>query len=121
VAQIDENSTGAVLMLLEDNGSCKKGEAGTFAEDGRLRHPDVADARAPHTRKLPINTSGGDLAGADIHGFELVTEAVRQVPGTSSCRVKDVPLSFVAAGPNTAPVSNLLLGAAPVSRVQQAY
>jgi acetyl-CoA acetyltransferase len=113
VAQIYENFTGAVLMSLEDNGFCKKGEVGGFVEGGRIEHPEVADPSAPHAGKLPINTSGGNLAEAYIHGFELVTEAVRQIRGTSTCQVKDVNLSFVAAGPNTAPVSNLLLGARP--------
>ncbi|HZQ38822.1 MAG TPA: acetyl-CoA acetyltransferase, partial [Dehalococcoidia bacterium] len=113
VAQIYENFTGAVLMSLEDNGFCKKGEAGPFVEGGRIEHPDVAEPGAPHAGGLPINTSGGNLAEAYIHGFELVTEAVRQIRGTSTCQVKDVRLSFVAAGPNTAPVSNLLLGTQP--------
>jgi acetyl-CoA acetyltransferase len=113
VAQIYENFTGAVLMSLEDNGFCKKGEAGPFVEGGRIEHPDVADPGAPYAGELPINTSGGNLAEAYIHGFELVVEAVRQIRGTSTCQVKDARLSFVAAGPCAAPVSNLLLGTAP--------
>ena len=33
VAQIYENFTGAVIMSLEDNGFCKRGEGGPFVED----------------------------------------------------------------------------------------
>ena len=114
VAQIYENFTGAVIMSLEDNGFCKKGEGGAFVEGGRIEHRAVAEPGAPHAGMLPINTSGGNLAEAYIHGFELVTEAVRQVRGSSTCQVPEVNLSFVAAGPCTAPVSNLLLGARPL-------
>lgn len=114
VAQIYENFTGAVIMSLEDNGFCKRGEGGPFVEDGRIEHPAVAEPGAPHAGELPLNTSGGNLAEAYIHGFELITEAARQVRGSSTCQVDDVKLSFVAGGPCTAPVSNLLLGPAPL-------
>ena len=59
--------------------------------------------------KLPINTSGGNLAECYMHGLELITEAVRQVRGTSTAQVPDVKLSLVAGGPVAAPVSSLIL------------
>mgnify|MGYP001574705725 FL=1 len=100
VAQLYENFTPLVLMTLEDYGFCKKGEGGAFVEGGRLEWPDGA---------LPINTSGGNLAEAYTHGFELINEAVRQVRGTSTCQVEGAEICLVASGPGVAPVSSLIL------------
>jgi acetyl-CoA acetyltransferase len=61
--------------------------------------------------KLPLNTSGGNLAECYMHGLELVTEAVRQVRGTSTSQVNDVELSMVCSGPMVQPVSDLILRA----------
>ncbi len=100
VVQFYENFTPLVLMGLEDYGFCRKGEGGSFVEGGRLEWPDGA---------LPINTSGGNLAEAYTHGFELMNEAVRQLRGTSTCQVPDANICLVAAGPGVAPVSSLIL------------
>jgi hypothetical protein len=72
------------------------GEGGAFVEGGRVEWPDG---------ERPINTSGGNLAEAYIHGFQAIPEAVRQVRGTSTCQVKDVEISFVAAGYGRDPAS----------------
>ena len=100
VAQFYENFTPLVLMSIEDYGFCKKGEGGPFVEGGRIEWPDG---------ELPINTSGGNLAEAYIHGFELITEGVRQMRGTSNCQVKDAEISLVVSGPGVTPVSSLIL------------
>ncbi len=100
VAQLYENFTGQVLMAIEDFGFCKKGEGGSFVEGGRLEWPDG---------DLPINTSGGNLAEAYIHGLELVVEGARQMRGDSTCQVEDAEIGLVVAGPGAAPSSALVL------------
>jgi acetyl-CoA acetyltransferase len=62
--------------------------------------------------KLPINTSGGNIAECYMHGLELVNEAVRQVRGASTCQVKDAEISLVVSGPSTTAPQFELAGAA---------
>ena len=100
VAQVYENFTGGVLMSLVEHGLCSADEAEAFCTNGNLEWPNGG---------LPLNTSGGNLAEAYMHGLELVLEGVRQMRGTSTCQVKDAQVCLVAAGPMVAPVSDLLL------------
>ena len=100
VAQIYENFTGQTLMSIEDHGFCKRGEGGAFVEGGRLEWPDG---------ELPFNTSGGNLAEAYIHGFELVNEAVRQMRGTSTCQVENAEVGLVASGPGASPFTDMIV------------
>jgi acetyl-CoA acetyltransferase len=100
VAQIYENFTSTVIISLENFGFCKKGEGGPFVEGGRLEWPDG---------DLPLNTSGGNIAEAYIHGLELVNEAVRQLRGTSTCQVKDAETCLVAVGTGPDYSSNMIL------------
>jgi acetyl-CoA acetyltransferase len=104
VAQFYENFTGTTLMAIADIGFCEPGDVGDFVRDGALL--------GPHGR-LPLNTSGGNLAEAYIHGFQLVNEAARQVRGDSTCQVPDVELSLCAGGPGTPPSGAVLLGRTP--------
>ncbi len=99
VAQIYENFTGMVIMSIEEHGFCKRGEGGPFVEGGRI---EIGG-------ELPINTSGGNLAEAYTHGFELVTEAARQCRGTSTCQVEGAEICLVASGPGVSPVSDLIV------------
>jgi acetyl-CoA acetyltransferase len=101
VLQLYENFTGPVMMTLCEMGFCAPEEVESFVADGALEGPDA---------KLPFNTAGGNIGEAYIHGFELVTEAVRQVRGESTCQVSDVSLSLVVAGPGYAPGSAVLFG-----------
>ena len=76
-----------------------RGEGGAFCEDGRIEWPNG---------ELPINTSGGNLAEAYIHGFEFVNEATRQMRGTSTSQVKDAESCLVTSGEGI-PTSAVLL------------
>ncbi len=100
VAQVYENFTGGVLMSLVEHGLCEADEAEAFCTGGNLEWPDG---------NLPLNTSGGNMAEAYMHGLELVLEGVRQLRGTSTCQVKDAGICLVAAGPMVQPVSSLIL------------
>ena len=63
--------------------------------------------------RLPLNTSGGNLAECYMHGLALIIEAVRQIRGTSSCQVPDVKISMVVSGPMVQPVSSSIYCAEP--------
>ena len=100
VAQLYENFTGQVLMAIEDFGFCERGEGGGFVEGGTLEWPHGA---------LPINTAGGNLAEAYIHGLSLVNEGVRQLRGESTSPVEGAEHCLVVAGPSAPPSSALIL------------
>jgi acetyl-CoA acetyltransferase len=103
VVQFYENFSGPVMMALCEMGFCEPADVEAFVANGALEGPDA---------RLPFNTGGGNIGEAYIHGFELVTEAVRQVRGDSTCQVDDVETSLVVAGPGYAPGSSVLFGRA---------
>ncbi len=59
-------------------------------------------------RRMPINTNGGLLGEAYIHGMNGITEGVRQVRGTSYNQVPDVEHVLVTSGTGV-PTSGLIL------------
>ena len=99
--QAYENFTGGVLMALADHRFFAPEEANDFLMLENLSAP---------AGRLPLNTSGGNLAECYVHGFELVTEAVRQVRGTSTSQALRGDVALVIGGPMVSPASNLLLG-----------
>jgi acetyl-CoA acetyltransferase len=98
VAQLYDAFTPLIPLSLEGYGFCGRGEGAAFTEDGALE---------PGGR-LPINTSGGGLSEAYVHGFNLINEGVRQMRGTSVNQVKDAPACLVTAGEGV-PTSALVL------------
>lgn len=99
--QIYDHFTGCVLMTLENFGFCGRGEAGPFVADGNRRWPNG---------RYPLNTSGGHLSEAYIHGLNLAVEGVRQLRGESTSQVKDAETFLVTAGISASPMSVAILG-----------
>jgi hypothetical protein len=56
-----------------------------------------------------VNTHGGQLGEAYIHGMNGINEAVRQMRGTSVNQVADAQHALVTAGTGV-PTSGLVLG-----------
>ena len=100
VAQIYDAFTSLVPLSLEGYGFCGRGEGAAFTEGGAIEPGGT----------LPVNTSGGGLSEAYVHGFNLITEGVRQVRGTSTAQVPDVDACLVTSGEGV-PTSALLLRA----------
>ena len=96
-----DHFTPFVLTQLEELGFCPRGEARHFIADGQIE----LDGR------LPINTHGGQLGEAYIHGMNGIAEAVRQIRGTSVNQIKDVEHVLVTAGTGV-PTSGLIVGQA---------
>ncbi|MCK8674732.1 lipid-transfer protein [Rhodococcus sp. HM1] len=97
-AVLYDHFTPYVLMQLEELGFCKPGEARDFVADGGIE-------LGGH---LPLNTHGGQLGEAYIHGMNGIAEAVRQIRGTSVNQVPDVENALVTAGTGV-PTSGLVL------------
>ena len=93
-----DHFTPFVLMQLEELGFCGRGEAKDFATIENLSLGG----------KLPINTSGGLLGEAYIHGMNGITEAVRQIRGTSCNQVANVEHVLATSGTGV-PTSGLIL------------
>ncbi|BBC34572.1 Lipid-transfer protein [Streptomyces graminofaciens] len=89
-----DHFTPFVLMQLEEFGFCGPGEAAGFVAEERL----------------PLNTHGGQLGEAYLHGMNGIAEAVRQLRGTSVNQVAGAERVLVTAGTGV-PTSGLLLGA----------
>ena len=98
-AVIYDHFTPFVLCQLEEFGFCGRGEAREFISDGNI---ELGGG-------LPINTNGGQLGEAYIHGMNGIAEAVRQIRGSSFNQVDDVEHALVTAGTGV-PTSGLILG-----------
>jgi acetyl-CoA acetyltransferase len=101
VLQSYENFTGGVMMSIVEHGFCKPDEVNEFLVLENLLAPDG---------KLPLNTSGGNLAECYMHGLGLVIEAVRQIWGESTAQVRGADVAMVGSGPMVTPVSSSIYG-----------
>jgi len=77
-----------VLLQLEEYGFCGRGEAAAFVADGHIGRGG----------SLPVNTHGGQLGEAYIHGVNGIAEAVRLVRGTSANQPGVVDRVLVTGG-----------------------
>ncbi|MEV6180340.1 lipid-transfer protein [Streptomyces sp. NPDC052015] len=89
-----DHFTPFVLMQLEEFGFCPPGEAAAYVAEDRL----------------PLNTHGGQLGEAYLHGMNGIAEAVRQLRGTSVNQVPGAARALVTAGTGV-PTSGLVLAA----------
>jgi acetyl-CoA acetyltransferase len=87
-------------MQLEELGFCARGEAKDFVAGGAI---EVGG-------RLPLNTHGGQLGEAYLHGMNGIAEGVRQIRGTSVNPVSldEKPHVLVTAGTGV-PTSGLIL------------
>lgn len=99
VAQLYDPFSYGAMIQLEELGFCGPGECVDFCQGGDRIRVDG---------ELPLNTSGGLLSEAYIHGVNLITEAVRQLRGTAHNQVADAETAIVTAGPGL-PTSGLIL------------
>ena len=97
-AVLYDHFTPYVLMQLEELGFCGRGEAPGF----------VADRAIEIGGLLPLNTHGGQLGEAYIHGMNGIAEGVRQVRGTAVNQLDAVEHVLVTAGTGV-PTSGLVL------------
>ena len=96
-AVLYDHFTPYVLMQLEELGFCGRGEAKDFVAEG-----------IELGGRLPINTHGGQLGEAYIHGMNGIAEGVRQIRGSAVNQVDDVEHVLVTAGTGV-PTSGLVL------------
>lgn len=98
VVLLYDHFTPAVLFQLEALGFCKPGQAPDF-----IREEGITVGEA-----LPVNTHGGQVGEAYVHGMNGIAEGVRQVRGTAANQVDDVEHVVVTSGTHL-PTSGLIL------------
>jgi acetyl-CoA acetyltransferase len=98
-AVLYDHFTPYVLMQLEELGFCPRGEARNFVAGGAIELGGM----------LPLNPHGGQLGEGYLHGMNGITEAVRQIRGTSVNQVPGDGPVLVTAGTGV-PTSGLILG-----------
>jgi acetyl-CoA acetyltransferase len=97
-AVLYDHFTPFVLTQLEELGFCARGEAKEFIRDGAI---EIGG-------RLPVNTHGGQLGEAYIHGINGIAEGVRQIRGTAVNQVPVVQHVLVTGGTGV-PTSGAIL------------
>ena len=90
VLQLYVNFTAPAVAAMIDLGFCTAESAAELLTFENLTAPDG---------RLPVNTSGGDLAEGFLHGMGNAVEAVRQLRGESANPVPGAEVCLVSGGP----------------------
>ena len=88
-----------ILPALEASGFCDRGEAKDFVNDGNI------EVGGP----LPINTHGGQVGEAYIHGMHGIAEAVCQVRDNAINQVMDLN-NILVISEGGVPIRDIILG-----------
>ena len=83
-----DHFTPAILPQLEAFGFCARGEAAGLVADGAISRGG----------RMPVNTNGGQLGEAYIHGLNGIAEVVRQMRGESANQLNKTDQALVTAG-----------------------
>ena len=90
VAQIYDGFTAVTLAWIEALGFCGRGESGDWLDGGTTIGPGG---------RMPVNTSGGQLAEGRLHAMGSLNEAVRQLRGEAGPRqVAGAEVALMASG-----------------------
>jgi acetyl-CoA acetyltransferase len=89
-AMIYDATSVSVLLGMEAFGLARPGTAWR----------EVLDHGIGGAAPVPVNTSGGHLSEAYVHGMNLVIEGVRQCRGTSTAQVARAGPVLVSSGPS---------------------
>ena len=98
-AMLYDAFTPMVLVQLEEFGFCGRGEAKDYVADGGI---EIGG-------NLAVNTNGGQLGEAYIHGMNGIAEAVRQVRRTAVNQIDGLEHA-IATGGTGVPTSAVLVG-----------
>jgi len=101
VTQIYDHFSAMVFITLEDFGFCERGEGPSYFEAGHGEWPNGRN---------PINTHGGSLSEAYVHGLNHVIEGVRQLRGQSTSQVDNATTCLITGGSVISPSSAAILG-----------
>ncbi|SHH05095.1 Acetyl-CoA acetyltransferase [Jatrophihabitans endophyticus] len=105
VLQLYVNFTGPAVAALLDLGFCTRENAAEVLTFDNLVAP---------SGRLPINTSGGDMAEGFLHGMGNAVEAVRQLRGESANPVPGARICLCSGGPISELSSLALFGTEPM-------
>lgn len=90
-AMIYDHFGPTVLPQLENYGFCDRGEAKDFVKNGNI---EIGGS-------LPVNTHGGQLGEAYMHGMNGITEAVRQLRGSAVNQIEGSSTILVSGAAGT--------------------
>ena len=92
VAELYDAFSVQIPFSLESFGFCKEGEGFDFIADGRIGMGG----------EIPVNTHGGHLSEAYMHGQTHIIEAVKQLRGQAINQVDKAEVALVTGGGNSA-------------------